>query len=58
MPTAFDDFAFKPFRPTEIFFYMARHAGVRHLSSEGAGNKSHQQAGGVRRKVWASLHAQ
>ncbi len=42
----FDDFAFKPFRRTEIFFCMARHLGVRYSSSEAAGNKSHLQAGG------------
>jgi DNA-binding response OmpR family regulator len=42
----FDDIAFKPFRQTEIFFRMARHLGVRYPSSEGAGNKSHRQAGG------------
>ena len=42
----FDDFAFKPFRQTEIFFCMARHLGVRYSSSEGAGNKAHAQAGG------------
>jgi CheY-like chemotaxis protein len=41
----FDDFAFKPFRQTEIFFCMARHLGVRY-SSGGVGNKSHQQTGG------------
>jgi signal transduction histidine kinase/CheY-like chemotaxis protein len=42
----FDDFAFKPFRQTEIFFCMARHLGARYSSSEGAGNKAHAQAGG------------
>jgi CheY-like chemotaxis protein len=42
----FDDFAFKPFRQSEIFFCMARHLGVRYSSSEGTGNKSQQQAGG------------
>jgi CheY-like chemotaxis protein len=31
----FDDFAFKPFRQTEIFVCMARHLGVRYSSSEG-----------------------
>ena len=46
MRAGFDDFTFKPFRQTEIFFCMARHLGVRYSSSEGAGNKSHQQAGG------------
>ena len=46
MRAGFDDFAFKPFRQTEIFFCMARHLGVRYSSSEGAENKSHQQAGG------------
>ena len=46
MRAGFDDFAFKPFRQTEIFFCMARHLGVRYSSSEGAGNKSHRQAGG------------
>jgi len=44
----FDDFAFKPFRQTEIFFCMARHLGVPYSSSEGAENKSHRQAGGRR----------
>jgi signal transduction histidine kinase/ActR/RegA family two-component response regulator len=42
----FDDFTFKPFRQTEIFLCMARHLSVRYCSSEGAGNKSHRQAGG------------
>ena len=42
----FDDFTSKPFRQSEIFFCMARHLGVRYSSSEGAGNKSHGQAGG------------
>ena len=42
----FDDFVFKPYRQTEIFFCMARHLGVRYSSSEGAGNKAHAQAGG------------
>ena len=42
----FDDFTFKPFRSTEIFFCMARHLGVRYSSSEGAGNKAQGQAGG------------
>ncbi len=42
----FDDFTFKPFRPTEIFFCMARHLGVRYSSSEGAGDKAHRQASG------------
>ena len=42
----FDDFTFKPFRQTEIFFCMARHLGLRYSSSEEAGNKSHRQAGG------------
>ena len=46
MRAGFDDITFKPFRPTEIFFCMARHLGVRYSSSEGAGNKLHQQAGG------------
>ncbi len=46
MRAGFDDFAFKPFRQTEIFFCMARHLGVRYSSSEGVGNKSHRQAGG------------
>jgi hypothetical protein len=46
MRAGFDDFAFKPFRQTEIFFCLARHLGVRYSSSEGAGNESHQQAGG------------
>ena len=46
MRAGFDDFTFKPFRQTEIFFCMARHLGVRYSSSEGAGNKSHRQAGG------------
>jgi CheY-like chemotaxis protein len=41
----FDDFAFKPFRQTEIFFCMARHLAVRYSSSEGAGNRLHRQAG-------------
>jgi DNA-binding response OmpR family regulator len=41
----FDDFAFKPFRPTEIFFCMARQLSVRYSSSEGAGNKFYRQAG-------------
>jgi DNA-binding response OmpR family regulator len=40
----FDDFAFKPFRQTEIFFCMARHLGVRYSSSEESGNKSHPPA--------------
>jgi CheY-like chemotaxis protein len=42
----FDDFAFKPFRQTEIFSCMARHLGVRYSSSEGSEKKSHHQAGG------------
>ena len=42
----FDDFAFKPFRQTEIFFCMARHLSVRYSSSEGMGTKSRRQAGG------------
>ncbi len=42
----FDDFSFKPFRHTEIFFCMARHLGVRYSSAEGAENKLHRQAGG------------
>jgi len=46
MRAGFDDFAFKPFRQTEIFFCLARHLGVRYSSWEGAGNKSHRQAGG------------
>ena len=33
----FDDFIFKPFRQTEIFFCMARHlVDVRYSSSQGA----------------------
>jgi DNA-binding response OmpR family regulator len=43
--SGFDDMAFKPFRPTEIFFCMARHLGVRYSTAEGV-NKSHRQAGG------------
>ena len=39
----FDDFTFKPFRQTEIFFCMARHLGVRYSSSDGA--ESQRQAG-------------
>jgi CheY-like chemotaxis protein len=31
----FDDFAFKPFRPAEIFVCLARHLGVRYLPSKG-----------------------
>jgi signal transduction histidine kinase/CheY-like chemotaxis protein len=46
MGAHFDDFAFKPFRQTEIFFCMARHLGVRFSSSEGVGNKWHRHAGG------------
>ncbi len=46
MRAGFDDFTFKPFRQTEIFFCMARHLGVRYMSSEGPGNKSQRQAGG------------
>jgi signal transduction histidine kinase/CheY-like chemotaxis protein len=42
----FDDTTFKPFRPTEIFSCMARHLGVHYSSSDGAGDKSQQQAGG------------
>jgi len=42
----FDDFAFKPFRQTEIFFCMARHLGVRYSSSDGAENQAHAPAGG------------
>jgi signal transduction histidine kinase/CheY-like chemotaxis protein len=42
----FDDFSFKPFRQTEIFFCMARHLDVRYSSSEGMGNKLRRQAGG------------
>jgi signal transduction histidine kinase/ActR/RegA family two-component response regulator len=42
MCAGFDDFAFKPFRQTEIFFCMARHLRVRYSSSEGVGNKSHR----------------
>jgi len=42
----FDDFVFKPYRQTEIFFCMARHLGVRYSSTGGAGNKSYRQAGG------------
>ena len=38
----FDDFTFKPFRRTEIFFCMARHLDVRYSSVEGAGNKLHR----------------
>ena len=45
MRAGFDDFAFKPFRQTEIFFCMARHLGVRYSSSEGAENGSHRQGG-------------
>ncbi len=45
MRAGFDDFAFKPFRQTEIFFCMARHLGVSYSSSEGAENGSHRQAG-------------
>ena len=52
----FDDFASKPFRPTEIFFCMARHLGVRYSSSEGEGNKSHGQAEGARREVWQRFY--
>ena len=40
----FDDFVFKPFRQTEIFFCMARHMDVRYSSSEGAVNKPYPQA--------------
>jgi signal transduction histidine kinase/CheY-like chemotaxis protein len=46
MRAGFDDFSFKPFRQTEIFSCMARHLGVRYSPSEGAGNKSQQQASG------------
>jgi signal transduction histidine kinase/CheY-like chemotaxis protein len=46
MRAGFDDFTSKPFRRTEIFFCMANHLAVRYSSSEGAGNKSHRQAGG------------
>jgi signal transduction histidine kinase/CheY-like chemotaxis protein len=46
MRTGFDDFAFKPFRHTEIFFCMARHLGVRYSPSERLGKKSHSQANG------------
>jgi CheY-like chemotaxis protein len=46
MHAGFDDLTFKPFRQKNIFFCMARHLGVRYSSSEGAGNNSHQQAGG------------
>uniref|UniRef100_Q021V8 histidine kinase n=1 Tax=Solibacter usitatus (strain Ellin6076) TaxID=234267 RepID=Q021V8_SOLUE len=46
MHAGFDDFTFKPFRQTTIFFCIARHLGVRYASSEGAGNESRQQAGG------------
>ena len=46
MRAGFDDFAFKPFRQTEIFICMARHLAVRYSSSEGVGNESHRQAGG------------
>jgi len=42
----FDDFTFKPFRPTEIFLCMARHLDVRYSSSEGPRNTSHLPAGG------------
>ncbi len=42
---SFDDFAFKPFRQTDIFLCMARHLGVRYSSTEGAANKSHRHAG-------------
>jgi CheY-like chemotaxis protein len=45
MRAGFDDFTSKPFRQTEIFLCMASHLGVRYSFSEGAGNKSHQQAG-------------
>jgi signal transduction histidine kinase/CheY-like chemotaxis protein len=45
MRAGFDDFISKPFRQTDIFFCMAHHLDVRYLSSEGAGNKSHRQAG-------------
>ncbi len=46
MRAGFDDCTFKPFRQAEIFLCMARHLGVRYSSGEGAGNQSHQQAGG------------
>ena len=46
MRAGFDDFAFKPFRQTEIFLCMARHLGVRYSSSEWVGNKSYLQAEG------------
>jgi len=46
MRAGFDDFAFKPFRQTEIFFCMARHLGVRYSSSDGAENQAHAPAGG------------
>jgi signal transduction histidine kinase/CheY-like chemotaxis protein len=41
----FDDLTFKPFRQKNIFLCLARHLGVRYSSSDGAGNKSHRQAG-------------
>jgi len=44
--TDFDDFAFKPFRQTEIFSCMARHLAVRYSSAEGTEDLSRQQAGG------------
>jgi CheY-like chemotaxis protein len=56
MQAGLDDFTSKPFRQTEVFLCMARHLSVRYSSSEGAGNKSHRQAGVVRRDVWAALH--
>ncbi len=46
MRAGFDDLAFKPFRPAEIFFCMARHLGVRFSSSEEAMDESRQQAKG------------
>jgi signal transduction histidine kinase/ActR/RegA family two-component response regulator len=42
MRAGFDDFTFKPFRQTEIFFCMARQLGVSYSSSEGEGNKFRQ----------------
>ena len=35
MRAGFDDFTSKPFRPTEIFFCMARHLGVRYRLRKG-----------------------
>ncbi len=45
MRVGFDDYTFKPFRPSEIFACIERHLGVRYSSSDGTAKKAHRQAG-------------